>query len=452
MIESIGAVTVKRCSNLEEAQKGAYEEVANTGAFSIPVTAFPQGQRLNMSGAIPMSWLKFRLDTQSAKSAKAGGSIADSLKSGNRPMMHDHAEVISKYMLANFKHKYIIPPMTLNIQHEVNLYIPDYKAEFLPGYLVVPGNSALSITDGQHRREAIIQVLDEMSAEDAAQFGSDAVSVMITCETDLHQIHQDFADCSKTKPLNPSLLAVYDRRNPANRVVSDMEAMCPLFKGRIDPNSKTLGKKSTFLFLANQLRQLVKQLLTGVFALGDDQFEERAHQLLDDEDRYNDNLKKFVGYINYLTGFSQDASGEWKPDPSIRPIQVWNQIARLPLKSLQINQVPIIREANGGSICLTATGLNIIGNIGHRLIADGLLEDWQQYAQKLGDPQLVDWSKEAPMWQRSILQGKKIATTRGPVERAIRQVAYAIGLPGAEPLEPLPMEQVSAPEPELSEA
>jgi len=41
-----------------------------------------------------------------------------------------------------------------------------------------------------------------------------------------------------------------------------------------------------------------------------------------------------------------------------------------------------------GWICLTATGLNIIGRIGHKLFTNADLErNWKQYAAKMGDPQ-----------------------------------------------------------------
>ena len=128
-----------------------------------------------------------------------------------------------------------------------------------------------------------LETLEQTNENEATEFGSDAVAVMVTCETDVDQIHQDFADGSKTKPLPPSLLAVYDRRNPANRLVIDLARECPLFRGRIDSTSKTLSKKSTNLFLANQLRQLVKELLAGSYrgyALGDAEFEKRALELL----------------------------------------------------------------------------------------------------------------------------------------------------------------------------
>ena len=412
MIEaSSELVTLKKFPTLEDAQRAAGSEAANTGALSIPVVAFRQGKRTVVTGALPMSWVRNRLESRSAKAAKKGGSMHDTEASWNRPEIPEHSQAIAKYIAQNYNKAYIIPPLSLNIQHKVHLYIPDYPSEFLPGYLVISGSAKLAVTDGQHRKTGITLAMDQMDEADAAAFGSDAVAVMITCETEINQIHQDFADCSKTKQLPPSLLAVYDRRNPANRLVSDFERLCPLFKGRIDPTSKTLSKKSTFLFLANQLRQLVKELIAGTYALADVDFEKRALELLGQDDQYTAALQKFTEYVNYLTTV----------------IPVWKEIAKLPPGSLEISQIPVKREE--GWICLAATGLNIIGRIGHKLFTNAELEkNWREYADKLGDPQIVDWKREAKMWEGNIIQGKKLLTQQVPVRRAYEQVLQAIGL------------------------
>lgn len=440
MIEaSSDLVTLKRFPTLEEAQRAAGSEAANTGAISIPVIAFRQGKRTVVTGALPMSWMHDRLESRSARSAKKGGSLSDTEAAWNRPEISEHSEAIAKYIVENYKKAYIIPPLSLNIYHRVHLYIPDYPSDFLPGYLVIPGSAKLGITDGQHRKTGISLAMDRMGEGDAAIFGGDAVSVMITCETDVNQIHQDFADCSKTKSLPPSLLAVYDRRNPANRLVSDLERMCPLFKGRIDPTSKTLSKKSTFLFLANQLRQLVKELLAGSYAIADAEFEKRALELLGHEDQYNTAVQKFSEYINNLSGFVRDQSAandfsaaQWRPNPSIRAIPVWHEIAKLPLGTLEISQIPVKREE--GWICLTATGLNIIGRIGHKLFTNAELErNWKQYAAKMGDSQIVDWRRDAAMWEGNIILGNKLLTQQVPLRRAYERVVQAVGLAEAAP-------------------
>ena len=409
---SSNLVNLKKFANLEAAQREAGAEAANTGAISIPVVAFRQGRRTVVTGALPMSWVTNRLESRSARSAKKGGSMTDARASWNRPEITEHSQAIARYITENYKKAYIIPPLSLNVQQTVNLYIPDYPNEFLPGYLVIPGAAKLAVTDGQHRKSAISLALDQMDEEDASHFGSDAVAVMITCETDVNQIHQDFADCSKTKALPPSLLAVYDRRNPANRLVSDLEKMCPVFAGRIDPTSTTLSKKSTYLFLANQLRQLVKELLAGSYALADVDFEKRALELLGTEEQYENALVKFSGYINFLSGV----------------IPVWQEIVQLSPGSLATSQVP--NKRSEGWVCLTATGLNVIGRLGHILFTRSDLEPrWQEFAQKLGDPQIIDWRRTAGIWQGNIIQGQKLLTQQVPLRNAVLKVSEAIGLP-----------------------
>ena len=64
-----------------------------------------------------------------------------------------------------------------------------------------------------------------------------------------------------------------------------------------------------------------------------------------------------------------------------------------------------------------------------------LQQNWKQYAAKVADAQTIDWKRSAPMWQSNIVQGNKLLTPQGPVKRAQEQVAHAIGLPGAVPVQ-----------------
>jgi hypothetical protein len=134
-----------------------------------------------------MSWVRNRLESRSAKSAKKGGSLRDAEAAWNRPELPEHSQSIAKYLLENYEKAYIIPPLSLNIQHRVHLYLPDYPSDFIPGYLVIPGSATLAITDGQHRRTGIVQAMDQMDEATSARFASDAVAIMITCETDLNR-------------------------------------------------------------------------------------------------------------------------------------------------------------------------------------------------------------------------------------------------------------------------
>ncbi len=155
-------------------------------------------------------------------------------------------------------------------------------------------------------------------------------------------------------------------------------------------------------------------MLAGSYAIADIDFEKRAQELLGQDDQYDAALQKFTNYLNHLTSV----------------IPVWGDIAKLPPGSLEISQIPVKREE--GWICLTATGLNIIGRVGHRLFTNAEIErDWQTYASKLGDPQIINWRRDAEIWQGTIIQGNKLLTQQMPVRRAFQKVAQAIGIENA---------------------
>lgn len=400
--ETLANISIRKFPTLEEIQREASAEVVNTGGYSLPVVCFHQGTRWMLTGALPLALVKNRLEK---RSAERQGSIHSTKAALNRPELQEHSRIIANYLKDNFDKKYIIPPLTLNIQQPVNLYTFNYASEFLPGFLVIPATAKLAITDGQHRRSAIITALEELDNDAQEEFSRDAVAVMISCETDVSQIHQDFADCSKTKPLPPSLLAVYDLRNPANRLVADLEQSCLLFKDRIDSTSKTLSKKSTYLFLANQIRQLVKELLVGSYATADPQFEKRALELLHPESHYSEAVTRYSEYINFLTG----------------AIPVWKEVS-VTRPGIEASLIPAKRAE--GWVCLTATGLNLIGRVGHLMIRERV-PNWREYAAKLAE---LDWRKSSELWQGNIIKGDKVMTQQVPLREAYEKVAELIGL------------------------
>jgi DNA sulfur modification protein DndB len=385
----------------------AAEESANVGGFSLPGVLFRQGARFCISTAIPIRRVRTRM--LEVDSAPTKGNVAQVQKATNRPVMPEHVATISNYIADNVGGTYILPPMTLNVQQPITVYRPQHRLgqSFGQVHLVIPETAKLSVTDGGHRTTAIIQAYENMSEEKRAKFDDDAVAVMITLEQDLSQIHQDFADCSKTKPLPKSQLAAYDRRNPANGLVLDIIEKCLLFNDKIDSTSKSLSANSTNLFLTNQVRQLVKELLTGDYAMADDQFEVKAKELLGSSEtpHYRRELERFVGFVDTFTA----------------AIPVLMQIANLPPGTPR----NIIKDRRSeGWICLTATGMVILGRIGFELFK-GENQNWQEITKRLGS---IDWSRDGELWRNNIVRAGKMTTQRAPVRIAVEKVRRAIGL------------------------
>ncbi|MGA3072293.1 MAG: DNA sulfur modification protein DndB [Bryobacteraceae bacterium] len=118
-------------------------------------------------------------------------------------------------------------------------------------------------------------------------------------------------------------------------------------------------------------------------------------------------------------------------------IPAWKVVSQIN-PGIQQGRIAQIRDE--GWVCLTVTGLNILGTIGHELITNDV-QDWQAYADRLA---ALDWSKAGEVWQDNIIkqvtdaEGKpeldkkgrpqrRILTAQPPVRAAIRKVADAIG-------------------------
>jgi DNA sulfur modification protein DndB len=398
-------VNVKQRADLTQAAIGAQEEAANTSGFTLIGVLFRQGARQCISTAFPIRQVLASLHTNHARK---GNSVSEVLAATNRPVMSDHVASISDYLVENVGGTYILPPMTLNVQQKISVYEPDFESDLKPVYLVIPMTAKISVTDGGHRTMGIIQALEKLKDEQRDDFKRDAVSVMITLESDTSQIHQDFADCSKTKALPPSQLAAYDRRNPANGLVLDLINDCPLFKDRIDSTSKTLSKRSNHLFLTNQVRQLVKELLVGDYGLADVAFEAKAKDILGSSDSvvYSSERIRFTEFVDRVT----------------QAIPALKDIASIPTAGVASNKISDYREK--GYVCLSATGLVIIGRVGHELFKLDR-PDWREVVDRFST---IDWLRSGPLWQGNVVREGRIVTLRAAVKAGVEEVRKVLGL------------------------
>lgn len=399
-------VTMRTLPSYDEAERAAGREASATGGQLVPAVLFRQGSRWMLTTAFLIPQIRNRLV---GNHAERRGSVEQVRSATNRPVMDDHVKSVKNYVRNNVGGKYILPPLTLNARSRLSVYKPDYESTILTVFVVIPGNVRLEITDGGHRKRAIDEVLDELPAEVVDQFMGDGVAVMITIEDDLAQIHQDFADASKSKPLPKSQLAAYDRRHPANGIVLDLIDSCPLFKGRVDSTSKTLSKNSNKLFLTNQVRQMVKELMGAGYSMADDQFEQRAINDLQSSEssHYREVRDRFAEFVNVVTA----------------AVPVLSGVAELPDAPFSGERIRDLRDK--GYLCLSATGLVVIGRIGYLLLKHDV-PDWREYVQRLGK---LDWRKSGDLWQGNVIQqGGKIMTQQVPVRGAVNAIKAAIGL------------------------
>ncbi len=397
--ERVGNFNIWSRDTTSEAREIALDMASSMDAEHIPVTMYRQGSRFQVVGAMRFGLVARTLYSESARK---GASLDSIVSATNRPKDNAHIAEIADYVQANLRSKYVFGALTLNASQELNLVVVGRGgiADLRQGYLILPRSAKVSITDGQHREEAITRLIDSLSPDEREELARQAVAVIITNETELDQIHQDFADASKAKMLPPSLLAMFDTRNPANRLIPLLERNCPLLRGRIEPASKTAGKNSTKLYTANQVRSFLKEFLTGSWQLGDEEFENRAQRLLSTDEKFQAEMGKAVAYINRVT----DA------------IPVLTELAGL-ASDAPVSKVAEIRDnqvAGGGYVCVSATGLVILGRIGHDLFHKHA-DDWQAVADRLGT---VPWQKNAPLWSGNVVAPTTVKGRKGQPDRA----------------------------------
>ena len=292
--------------SLEEAMKSAMSVAAETHRELMPVRLFHQGNRQMVSGVMPT---KVALRVLMHNSAEKGMTADEALHKTNRPYMKDHAEGFAKYLVnaLSKSENFIIPPLTLNSTGKLDIYVPRQPQTTGPGYAVLPDETSIFITDGQHRYRGLQEAARRLrgSGTDETLMNT-GIPFMMTIESNDQQVHQDFADAGHTKALPPSLLAVYDVRQPANRAVMEIAERVHLFKRRINATATSIGASSPHVFLVNQIRQFVKHSLTGSTGASELAFSEEAENAMTNQESRERWISSRVAFLNVMTEIVTD--------------------------------------------------------------------------------------------------------------------------------------------------
>lgn len=274
-----------------------------------------------------------------------------------------------------------------------------------------PDEASAHITDGQHRYLAIRQVVQELRGTPAGdKFMQAGVPFMMTVECDLNQVHQDFADAGKTKPLPSSLLAVYDTRQPANGALMEIAERVTLLKGRIDATSSTLSTNSPFVFLVNQVRQFVKSSLMGTPTASESAFAKHAVAAMTNADARERWVRSRVSFLNVMTEIIDD----WKELSQLSPPGGADGAEILA-------RTKSIREHK--RVTLTAAFLNALGVVSHNVLKDATNSDIDQAKLeaelriRLEPFRQVNWERTATIWQGNLVVDGRIRT-QTPAMRA----------------------------------
>lgn len=273
---------------------------------------------------------------------------------------------------------YVFSALTVSIDSEV-------RFEALPGQdrlglLKVPMEAHFIINDGQHRRAAIIEALEQKP-----ELAHETIAVVFFLDIGLERCQQMFADLNR-HAIRPSrsLGLLYDHRNDKAKLAKLVILKSDEFREIVDMEKSSLARRSRKLFTLSAFHNACADLVEG-HATGD------------------------------LVADAKLARDYWEALAGQFP--AWGQVreGRLPASEL--------RE---GFIHSHGIALQALGKAGNAL----LKKYPKQWRQHLGGLSEIDWSRSnAKLWEGRALIGGKVSKVTTNVMLTTNVVKQALGLP-----------------------
>ena len=260
-----------------------------------------------------------------------------------------------RYLLDNPK-EYVFSALTASVG--IDIAFEEHGSAPNLGTLKIPMDAQILINDGQHRRKAI-----EEAIEENPDLGQDNIPVLFFVDEGLARSQQMFADLNKyaVKP-SPSLGTLYDHRDESSELARLLATKVPPFKGLTEMEKSNISPKSNKLFTLSSIKQATRALL------GKGQKE---------------------GY----TQEEQDLAVEYWQEVN-KHLKDWQLVQKKEVSPAQLRQEYI--HAHG-------VGLHAIGLVGKHLLCQEPT-NWKDRLHTLAE---IDWSKSNPDWvKRSMLHGK----------------------------------------------
>ncbi|MCP2727540.1 DNA sulfur modification protein DndB [Limnofasciculus baicalensis] len=384
----------------QDAQSQAYADAATCGARVFLCHIYEQGKRNHLAFSLPFNLLLEMAKLQSADNKRHKSNAEELI---NRPLIHQHVDEIAKYLLET--DNYILPPFIFNSSKPIKVFAFGTGAVKF-GYAVLPTNVELYVTDGQHRLKAIEKAIKEKS-----ELRDDSVTVLVVQEEDIDQIHQDFADCAKNKPIPPALLAAFDVSNVLSKLTRQISRDLVIFNGRIDKISKTLGKDPNYIFTMNQLRIGMAEFLFG--SSRKQVIESRSNQQKGEDKMLLEKAKVF--YMEFAK-----INDGWQL--LLQPV---SKTVNLDLYSLRQDKINF-----------NTVGLQILSRVGNRIFFGTNFSDAERNIL-IDALASLDYRRTSQLWQNSVViddgdGNKRIVAQIAAVDKgckiALREVEQKTGI------------------------
>ncbi|MBP0033035.1 MAG: DNA sulfur modification protein DndB [Roseofilum sp. Belize BBD 4] len=332
----------------------------------------------------------------------------------NRPIDDRHVKRIKDYIIERSRsnNKWILGTITANVNPSKIKYQQIWKDLYV---VVIFNNTSLDITDGQHRKKAILELIESDGIErDLIKDATFPINLIL--EAELEQCQTDFCDMAQTLAIPQSLLVAYSGfgKDAIARFVVDHVDM---FYEKTQKIKSTPGSKTGYIYTINYVAKLVSCAFAGHPT--NKLSEVNTHNLVkQDGQELSDCLNSFFIFYSQTAEFPGN-SREWQKTARLAGEIIGKE-------KLYWKDAEKFRES---CILGISAGLEILGNILHyiRQKYDCFDEEMvKQIAQN------IDWSKQGPCWKDTVIVpdgkgGSKISAGRGSVTTAFQNCLQQLG-------------------------
>lgn len=284
---------------------------------------------------------------------------------------------ICGYILDN-PEDYVFSALTVSI--DSNVQFDALPGQDKLGLLRVPMDARFIINDGQHRRAAIIEALEQHP-----ELGHESIAVVFFLDIGLERCQQMFADLNR-HAIRPSrsLGLLYDHRNDKAQLAKLVVMKSDVFRDIVDMERSSLAKRSRKLFTLSAFHNACADLVEG----------------------------QSNGDINEDAKLARDY---WEAVAKYFP--AWEQVRE--------NRIPA-SEVREGYIHSHGIALQALGKAGNTLLRQHP-KDWQK---RLCSLETIDWSRSnARLWEGRALIGGKVSKVTTNVILTTNVIKSAMSLP-----------------------
>jgi DNA sulfur modification protein DndB len=319
---------------------------------------FKQGKRKMIQINVPAEDLPTLLQAKPSEN-----NDPDSGK--NRPEVKGHAEEIKDYVIKRVKHDkpWIIGTLTANVDpNKIEL------EELGRGvcFVAIPRGIKLDITDGQHRKRAIHELIESHHSE---LIGDNDFPITLVLEEDFNQCQTDFRDMAQSKQLDQSLLVSFGEFEGRVGITKQLIEQVKIFKGKIEKIKRTPASKHKLIYTSNYIANAVGCA-----------FENDKNATLQDYDVEAATNELAKAFNQFFDEYSQT-----------------QYIANTETDNLTVEEIDQFKE---NSILGVSIGLEILG----RLLYSTYEQQYQSFnSEKVSQLAQLDWSRSNHLWENNVV-------------------------------------------------